>query len=92
MRLSDEKITHMTHVVLKGLIDKGAISLLTEEGQLRRQMRRVIVNELKIAKDIDELVQTKLLSYSKKIIEGSPEWDVLYHKFFHEELSRKGRT
>jgi len=91
MRLSDDKISHLTHVVLKGLIDKKAITPLVDEGQIRREMRRVIVNELKLADSIDEKVKRKLQSYSKKIYEGTSEWEVLYNKFFEEETSKKGR-
>jgi hypothetical protein len=54
-------------------------------------MKRVIAKELKINADIDTSVRNKLNSYSKKIPEGSPEWEVLYQKFFHEEASKKGR-
>jgi hypothetical protein len=92
VRLSDEKISHLTHVVLKGLVERDAIIPLTEEGLIRREIRRVIIRELKIAEDIDELVRKKLQSYSKKILEGTREWDILYHKFFQEEAAKKGRT
>jgi hypothetical protein len=89
--LSDDKITHLTHVLLKGLLDRNSITPQAEEGEIRREMRRVIGNELKIKSEIDTFVRNKLLSYSKKIPEGSPEWEVLYHKFFHEEAAKKGR-
>lgn len=92
MRLSDEKISHLTHVALKGLLKKGVVSLLGEEGEIRRQMRRVIIKELKIAEDIDRAVRAKLHSYSKKIPEGSAEWDILYQKFFREELAKQGKV
>ena len=91
MRLSDDKISHLTHVVLKGLIDQKVIAPLVDEGQIRREMKRVLVNELKLADSIDEAVRRKLQSYSKKIYEGGSEWEVLYSKFFEEETSKKGR-
>ncbi len=91
MRLSDDKVRHLTHFVLKGLIGNDAIKPLTEDGAIRREIRGVITKELKIAKDIDTLVRNKLQSYSKKIFEGSSEWDVLYQKFFKEEVAKKGR-
>ncbi len=91
MRLSDEKISHLTHVVLKGLLNKEAIVPLTEEGLIRREIRSVITGELKIAGDIDTLVRKKLQSYSKKILEGTTEWDVLYQRFSQEEMAKKGR-
>lgn len=90
MRLSDDKISHLTHVVLKGLLEKNVITPLEDEGQIRRDIRRVVVRELKIADGIDEMVRKKLQSYSKKIYEGSSEWDVLYNKFFEEEAAKKG--
>ena len=91
MRLSDDKVSHLTHVVLKGLIEKEALAPRVDEGQIRREMRRVVVNELKLADSIDEAVKRKLQSYSKKIYEGTSEWEVMYNKFFEEETSKKGR-
>ncbi len=91
MRLSDDKIRHITHVVLKGLLEKKAVVPLDEEGLIRREMQRVIIQELKLAEAIDEKVTRKLQSYSKKIHEGSSEWEVMYQKFFEEESSKKGR-
>jgi len=92
VRLSDEKITHLTHVVLKGLLDRDALNPLSEEGDIRREIKRIILKELKIAADIDTAVKNKLNSYSRKIPEGSPEWEVLYQKFFHEEAAKKGKA
>ena len=91
MRLSDDKISHLSHVVLKGLIEKKAIIPAEEEGAIRREMKRIIVKELKVAEDIDNKVTNKLNSYSKKIHEGTSEWDVLYQKFYEEESAKKGR-
>jgi len=91
MRLSDDKVSHLTHVVLKGLIEKKALILLAEDSEIRREIKRVIVKELKLAESIDEFIHKKLQSYSKKIPEGSPEWDLLYQKFFQEEAAKKGR-
>jgi hypothetical protein len=90
MRLSDDKISHITHVVLKGLLEKKVITPLEDEGQIRRDIRRVIERELKVADGVDETVRRKLQSYSKKIYEGGSEWEVLYNKFYEEEAAKKG--
>ena len=90
MRLSDDKIRHITHIVLKSLLSKGAMTPLTDDGTIRREMRTTIEKELKIAEAIDEKVTKKLESYSKKMYEGSSEWEVLYQKFYEEEASKRG--
>ncbi len=92
MKLSDDKTTHLTHVLLKGLLDKNIISPLAEEGEIRHEIRRIITKELNIAGEIDSSIRNKLQSYSRNIPEGSPEWEVLYQKFFQEETAKKGRS
>lgn len=90
MMLSDEKISHLSHVLLKGLMDGNLIELRDEEGKVRREIKRSTVSFLKISEDIDVSVRKKLQSFSRKIVEGSPEWEVLYKKFYREEAARKG--
>ncbi|MFI5294239.1 MAG: DUF507 family protein [Thermodesulfovibrionales bacterium] len=92
MMLSEDKISHLSHVLLKGLMQQGLVELVEDEGAIRREIKRTIVSELKIGEDIDQIVRKKLQSFSKKLIEGSPEWEVLYKKFFREEEIKKGRA
>jgi hypothetical protein len=91
MMLSDDKITHTTHMLLKGLMGKGLIILKEDDSLVRREIKRTITNELKFGEDIDAEVRKKLQSYTKKLIEGSPEWEIMYKKFFEEEDAKKGR-
>ncbi|MBA4371446.1 MAG: DUF507 domain-containing protein [Thermodesulfovibrio sp.] len=92
MMLSEDKISHLTHVLLKALMDKDLIDLVNDEGEVRREMKRTIVAELKIGEEIDQIVRNKLQTYSRKLIEGSPEWEVMYKKLFREEEVKKGRA
>ncbi|MBA4348953.1 MAG: DUF507 domain-containing protein [Thermodesulfovibrio sp.] len=91
MMLSDDKITHTTHALLKGLMEKNLITLKVDDSDVRREIKRTILNDMKIGEDIDIAVRRKLQSFSKKLVEGSPEWEVLYRKFFEEEEVRRGR-
>lgn len=91
MMLSDDKITHTTHIILKGLLDKGLIKLKEDDGIVRREIKRTIINELKIGEDIDSVVRKKIQSFSKRPVEGSTEWEILYKKFFEEEEKKRGR-
>jgi len=91
MMLSDDKVTHTTHMLLKELINKGLIKLKQDDALLRREIKRTITNELKIGQDLDTAVRRKLQSLSRKLVEGSSEWEVLYRKFFEEEELRRGR-
>lgn len=89
---TDDKITHLSHVLLKGLMDRDIIILNDEEGKARREIKHSLVAFLKRSEDIDTFVRKKLQSFSRKIVENSPEWEVLYKKFYKEEAARKGLT
>ncbi len=90
MTLSDEKISHLSHVLFNGMIEKDLIEPLVEDGKVRREIKRSLVSFLRISEDIDSAVRKKLQSFSRKIVEGSPEWEVLYKKFYKEETARRG--
>jgi hypothetical protein len=92
MMLSDDKISHLSHILLKGLLERKAMVLVEEDSKLRTEIKRTIVSELKVGEEIDSVVRKKLQSFSKKIAEGSPEWEILYKKFFREEEIKRGRA
>lgn len=89
MMLSDEKITHTSHILFNGLINKGVIKLKAEETEVRREIKRSFIQALKTGEVIDEIVRRKLQSFSRKIVEGSTEWNILYKKFFEEEDKKR---
>jgi hypothetical protein len=91
MMLTEDKISHLSHVLLKALLEKDLVEDIEDEGKIRAEIKRTIISELKIGEEIDSVVRKKILSFSKKIVEGSPEWDVLHKKYFREEEMKRGR-
>ncbi len=93
MMLSEDKISHLSHILLNKLYDLDIIDMdEDEEATVRKEIKRTIVVELKVGEEIDQIVRKKLLSFAKKLIEGSAEWEVLYNKYFREEEIKKGRA
>ena len=86
--LSDDKISHLSHVILKAVKSSPLVQVKSDDGRILKEIKRVLAGELAQEEDIDRKVRAKLGSYSRGIVEGSPEWDVLYRKTFEEE-SRK---
>jgi hypothetical protein len=76
---------------LNGLLKKDIAILLDDEIKAIKEIKRIIAQEIKIDEEIDEFVRGKLSSYSRRIPEGSPEWEVMYRKFFQEEIGKRRR-
>lgn len=88
--LSDEKVSHLTHAILKGLLDRDTVDIIEEEGMVRKCIKRAIQAQLKVGAEMDIAVKKKISSLSRNVSEGSPEWNVLYDKYLMEEESRHG--
>ena len=88
--LSDDKISHMSHVILKGLMDKDVVDIIEEEGTVRHAIRRAIELHLRMGHQMEEAVRDKIASLSRHVAEGSSEWDTLYQQYLREEEIKRG--
>ena len=88
--LSDDKVTHMSHVILKKLLDKDVVDIIEEEGTVRHAIRRAINLQLRTGQQMEEAVRNKIESLSRHVAEGSPEWETLYSKYLREEERKRG--
>ncbi len=91
MLFSNDKVAHLSHTILNVLKQSPAIRLTGEEGHVLREIKRVITAELAQEEKLDQTVRAKLRSYSRPIVEGSAEWEVLYRKMVVEELRKQAK-
>lgn len=89
MKLRVEKINHIAHLIADQLLDEPLITCLKGKNDIRLKIKETIIAELKLDDEIDRKTKQILMSYSKKIPEGSREWDILYRKTFEEEMSKR---
>jgi hypothetical protein len=88
MSLSREKINYLSQILAKGLAELPGVTFHAPENTVRLEIVRAIQDALKLEDAIDTTVRRTLNSYSRKIVEGSREWDVMYQKLYEEELAR----
>jgi hypothetical protein len=89
MSLSRPKINYLSQLIVKHLLQTSAVRLRKAENEVRLQIVKTLTDELKIEEIIDAEVRRKLASYSRKILEGSREWDVMYQKFYEQEMKKR---
>jgi hypothetical protein len=89
MGLSRPKINYLSHLIVKALQQDGTVTFLKPENDVRLQIVKTLTDELKIEDVIDAEVRRKLGSYSRKIVEGNREWDVMYQKFYEQEMKKR---
>jgi hypothetical protein len=92
MRLSEDRIYHISHLIQDMLIRNRNIDILEPEERILRETKRTIADELKFEDEADEAARRTIQSLSRKVPEGSREWDVLYRKYVEEEMNRRRKV
>lgn len=89
MRLSEDRISHISHLILDMLMQDRAVDAVQPEDKVLREIKRTVTEELRFDDEADTVVRTMIQSLSRKVPEGSREWEVLYQKYREEELRRR---
>jgi uncharacterized protein len=90
MRMSRERIFHLTDLILKELGTVEGVQVKAPD-ELRTEILRALTEESKLEETIDSEVRKTLASYSRPMPEGSREWEVLYQKTREEVYKRRFR-
>lgn len=90
MRMSRERIFHLTDLIVKELEASPAVHVKNQE-DLRPEIMRALTEESKLEESVDSEVRKILGSYSRPLPEGSREWEVLYQKTREEVFKRRFR-
>jgi hypothetical protein len=91
VKLSRERVLHISRLILAHLDQDDAVEYFEDPQEIRQQIVKMIEAEVKADEMIDALVRRKLES-QKRLVEGSDEWDVLYRKYYEEEVAKHRRV
>ena len=92
MSLSDEKASHLSHLILNHFKDPARARLKVEEVTVLREIKRVLAAELQVDAAVDSVVRRRLASYSRPLMEGSTEWETMYRKTLEEEMRKRKKA
>ena len=90
MRLSREKIIRLSHQITEVVVASDEVEFVEDRDTIRQQVVQILTATLRDEEKADAEVRKKITSQKKEILEGSEEWDVLYRKYYADELRRLG--
>jgi hypothetical protein len=89
LRLSEDRISHLAHLISDGIWKDDLVDYKSEEKTLL-EIKKAITDYFKVEDEADTIARNKIRSLSRDVPEGSREWDILYKKYFEEERAKKG--
>ena len=90
MRISREKIVRISHQITDVLVASDDVEFVDDRDTIRQQVVLIMTAALRDEEKADLEVRKRITSQKKEILEGSEEWDVLYRKYYADELRRMG--
>ena len=89
-RLSREKVNKLAHGVTDSLAALDSVDFLEDHNSVRLEVKRLLEELLKAETELDQRARQKIENPRRTSLEGSPEWDILYRKYYAEEIKKLG--
>jgi hypothetical protein len=90
MRVSRDKLNKLAHTVADTLAEIDEVEFMEDRNTIRQEARKALETLLTQEMKIDAAARQKIASQRKIILEGSQEWDILYRKYYNDEVKKLG--
>jgi hypothetical protein len=90
VRISRDKLNKLAHTVADTLAEIDEVGFLEDRNTIRQEARKALEKLLTDELKIDAGARLKISSQRKIIVEGSQEWDILYRKYYNDEVKKLG--
>ena len=90
MRVSRDKVNKVAHVVTDALAETDQLDFIEDRNTIRLEVRKILEELLNQEEKIDLASRQKIENQKRTILEGSQEWDILYRKYYNEEVKKLG--
>jgi hypothetical protein len=88
--ISEDRQSHLAHILTDAIWNDDLVDY-TDEDLALRLAKKAIAEFVKEDMDVDQKAREKVASLKRGVVEGSPEWDILYRKYYEEERGKRGK-
>ncbi len=89
-RISPDKLHKLAHTVAATLAKVAAVGFLEDRNTIRQEARKALTALLTDEARIDTAARLKIANQRKIIQEGSQEGEILYRKYYNDEVRKLG--
>ena len=90
MRVSRDKVNKLAHTIADTLAEVPECDFLEDRNTIRQEARKALEELLTAETKLDAAARLKIASQRKIILEGSQEWEILYRKYYNDEVKKLG--
>ena len=90
MIISEDRQMLFAQIITDAVYDDDLVDF-SDDDMAVRIAKKALAEFVKEDEDIDHSAREKVSSLKRNVMEGSPEWDILYRKYYEEERNRRGK-
>ena len=90
MKLSHEKELQLSHRITGAIEELDEVEIYEEPNTIRQEVVRILNDLLLEEEKIGAVVKLRISSQKRTIPEGGAEWEILYRKYYADEMHKLG--
>jgi hypothetical protein len=83
---------HLSHLFVNALEDEDSVDFLLDPNDVRLRVLQILEGELVKEDELEESIRRKIATQRRDLPEGSAEWDLLFRKYYDEEMKKVKRV
>lgn len=86
----EERLNQIANKIKRYIETEDSVEIFEHPNKIRKVVLDMLKRLLREEREIDKEVRQRIKSYSRKIVEGTPEWRILYSRIYEDALKRRG--
>ncbi len=85
-----ERMNQIANMIKNLIMEDDMVEIYDEPFVIRKRIAEILREAVREEEDIEREVRERIRSYSRNILEGTPEWNHLYRRIYEDVLKRRG--
>jgi len=86
----EDRFSNIAHLIMDYLYEEDYIHFIVNDNQVKNLIAESISAFIKGYDEADTLAYEKIKTYKRKLIPGTEDYDIVFHRLYEEELMKKG--
>ncbi len=85
-----ERMNQIANMIRDLIMEDDSVEIYEDPPVIRKRVADILREAVKEEEDIERRVRERIKKYSRNILEGTPEWNILYRRIYEDELRQRG--
>lgn len=85
-----ERMNQIANMIRDLIVKDETVEIFEDLPEIRRRIVEILKEVIREEEEIERSVRERIRKYSRNILEGTPEWNLLYRRIYEDELKQRG--